>query len=228
MGGDAAARTAAVVSPATRTSSASAETRRERVAPAEPDELGVGRVDPRQRFVRAAVGDELRRAAKQLDELRRELGASGAPGDAPARRASEPARTGHEDAADEQPDREDAPAAREDRAVDGDARRRRRRAPTSGGPSAADVEVLQRVDVADHPPEQLAAAVALELCRRERLDALVEVARGRGRAPAARRRATRAARGSAPAAGRGRRSGRRRSSIVSERIGGCSAAREIR
>jgi hypothetical protein len=52
------------------------ETCHKRVAPTEPDELGVGCVDPRQRLVRAAVGDELGRTAKQLDELRRERGAS--------------------------------------------------------------------------------------------------------------------------------------------------------
>ena len=41
-------------------------------------------------------------------------------------------------------------------------------------PQAAHVQTLERVDVADHSREQVAAAVALELRRRERLDPLVE------------------------------------------------------
>ena len=39
---------------------------------------------------------------------------------------------------------------------------RRRAAPTSGGPTIAQVQVLQRVDVGDHAREQVAVAVALQ------------------------------------------------------------------
>ena len=48
---------------------------------------------------------------------------------------------------------------------------------------AAHVETLERVDVADHPAEQLAAPVALELAGRERLDALVEARAGPAQRP---------------------------------------------
>ena len=89
---------------------------------------------------------------------------------------------------------------------------RDRRARDERRPEPAQVEALERVDVADHAAEEVAAPVALELGRRERLDPLVEAARGSVRARARRGRATRAGRGSARAAGRARRSARRRSS----------------
>ena len=48
----------------------------ERVATPEAHELAIGRADPRERVLLAAVGDELRRAAQELDELGRQLAAS--------------------------------------------------------------------------------------------------------------------------------------------------------
>ena len=45
---------------------------------------------------------------------------------------------------------------------------------TSGGPEPSQIEALQRVDVTDHAGEQISASVALELRRREGLDALEE------------------------------------------------------
>ena len=58
-------------------------------------------------------------------------------------------------------------------------RPRRRRHPAGqernhGRKQAAEVEVLLGVDVGDHAREQVALAVAVELGRRERLDALVD------------------------------------------------------
>jgi hypothetical protein len=76
---------------------------------------------------------------------------------------------------------------------------RRRRTPfrpatRSPRDRAADIEVLQRVDVGHDSREEVAAAVALELCRRQRLEPLVGVHTDSDRAHATRRRATRAAR----------------------------------
>ena len=131
------------------------------------------RADALRGLLLAAVGDELGRAAQELDELRRQLGASSR---APQTgRAAEPAREPrHRDAAGEETGGEDE-------------RRRRagtpRSTPTQTAPvddgderraEPAEVEALQGVDVADHPVEQLAVPVALELRGRERLDALVE------------------------------------------------------
>ena len=79
----------------------------------------------------------------------------------------------HGDAGDEQPGGEDDRRRGQERGRDrdrdgaGDERDQRR-------PDAAEVEVLQRVDVGDDPREQVAAPVALELGGRERLDALVD------------------------------------------------------
>ena len=93
---------------------------------------------------------------------------------APARRAGERRREQrHADTGDDEPDGEDEPGGGEDQrgSRDGDDRddeRSGRRADT------AQVEPLQRVDVADHAAHEIAAAEPLELGRRERLDARVE------------------------------------------------------
>ena len=153
----------------------------ERVPAAEARELAVELADPRERRLLPAVDDELRRAAEELDELGGQLAARGglASSGCPREDRREP-RDG--DAGDEQPDSEDHRGDGQERGGDPDAggaddERDERR------PEPAHVEPLQRVDVADHAREQIAAAVALELRRRERLDPLVERARGSGRAP---------------------------------------------
>ena len=149
-----------------------AETRDERVATREARELAVQRADAPLDVVLAAVRDELGRPAQQLDELGVQL----------ARRRSPPSggRTGERsgqhrdrDPRDEQPEGEHDGGLREERRRDADGRgadgeRDERR------PEAAEVEALQRLDVPDHPLEQVAAPVALELRGRERLEARVE------------------------------------------------------
>ena len=66
------------------------EAAHERVAPREPDERAVGGAQARLRGARAAVGDELRRGAQDLDELGGQLAAGR--GLAPSAAAAEPAR----------------------------------------------------------------------------------------------------------------------------------------
>ena len=144
----------------------------EGVAPPEPHELGVGRADACDRVVLAAKGDELGGAAQELHQLGGQLPAGGglpAAGGAGQR----PGQKRHGDAADEQSGSEDDRGGRE--------HRRRRDDRSSGGDDgdqrradAARVEALEHVHVRHHAVEQLAAAVALELGRGERLDPLVE------------------------------------------------------
>ena len=150
-----------------------AEPRDEGVAARIPCELAIGRADGLEPVVLATVEHELGCAAEQLDEI--------AVSSPRATRVPPPGRTGerareqrHADAGDEQSDRED-----QRRQPEGSARPPRRRPlPTSdrGGrrPDAPQVEALQRVDVADHPADEIAAPEALELRGRERLDPLVE------------------------------------------------------
>ena len=222
----AAASTPTTVSPVTSTARPSREPGDERVAPGEARQLGVGRPDRGELLLLAPVDDELGGAAQQLDELRGQL---------PARRgltaprgAAEPRRERRQrDPGDEQPGREDRAGQRQDdrrgdhaRGRDDDRDERR--------PDPAEVEPLQRVDVADHAADEVAAPEVGELRRRERLDARVEARRGCGRARAARDRARRAGRGSARSGARSRRSGRATIVTVSASTGGCSAAREIR
>ena len=80
----------------------------ERVAPAEPHELGVGRADARDRVVLAAVDDELGGAAQELHQLGGQLPARGRL-PAAGRPAERPGEERHGDAADEQSGREDRP-----------------------------------------------------------------------------------------------------------------------
>ncbi len=119
-----------------------------------------------------AVDDELGSAPEELHELGRELAARGglASTGSPGERSGEQ-RDG--DPHDQQPRGEDHRGGRQER----------RGKPDRGGadderderrPEAADVKTLERVDVPDHASEQVTAAVALELGRRERLDPLVE------------------------------------------------------
>jgi hypothetical protein len=68
---------------------------------------------------------------------------------------------------------ENRPGGREDGSRDSDAHRSDREC-DEGRHQAAQIEALERVDVSDHPPEQLAAAIPLELRGRKGLDALEE------------------------------------------------------
>ena len=182
----------------------------------------------RERVLLAPVDDELRRAAQQLDELGGELAPARRPDDGRRRGSSATVSAGTSTPTSDQPDAQESPRRRAGTPPSTPDARRADRERDERRPEPAEVEALERVDVADHSAEELAAPVALELAGRERLDALVEARADPAQSPRARGRARRGARGSARAAARDRRSGRRRSSTVSERIGGCSAAREIR
>ena len=134
----------------------------------------------------------------------------------------------HPEPGDEQPGSEQAPAAGSidggDPDADGaDDERDERRA------EAAEVEALQRVDVADHPAEQIAAAETLELRRRERLDPRVE--RARGSAPSDAQGEVVRGEPIEVARQRPREAEEAHGTIVDRRArgsAGCSAAREIR
>ncbi len=122
----------------------------------------------------AAVDDELGGAAQELDQLGRQLPARR--GLATTRGAAEPRSERRDgDAADEEAGREKrSRQGQDDRGGDdaggADGERDERR------PDPAQVEPLQRIDVADHAADEVAAPEVVELRRCERLDARVETA----------------------------------------------------
>ncbi len=113
-----------------------------------------------QRLVLAPVHDELGRAAKELDELGVQV-ALRAGRRRPAARAEPPGDRRHADPADEQSRGEDRRGDRQDRGSDADRDRAGRDGDERRG-EAAQVEALERVDVADHPADEIAPPVGLE------------------------------------------------------------------
>ncbi len=117
------------------------QARDEPVATGEADELAVGGPDALQGLVLAAVCDELGRSAQQLDELCRQLPASG--GLSPAGPSHEPCREKrHRDTAESEADREHERRGRQeergrDDARDGDDEAGDRRARARGGRAPA-------------------------------------------------------------------------------------------
>ena len=135
----------------------------ERVAAREPHEGAVGRAQAFERRLVRAARDELRRRVEDLDEL----GGQRAAGGRPALRgaAGERGAGGRDDrAADEQPGREDE-TGRGEGDGRGGRRHRAREQRHERRPDAAEVEVLERVDVGDHARQEVSAPVALELRR---------------------------------------------------------------
>ena len=144
----------------------------ESVAATEAHELAVRRADAREGVLLPAVGDELRRAAQELDELggqlpaRRRLARADVPSEASGEQRNR-------DPAERESEREHDRGRRQDeRRCDhtrdrDDERDDRRHEP-------AEVQPLERVDVADHAAHEIAAPESVELRGRERLDALVD------------------------------------------------------
>ena len=143
-----------------------------RVAAAEAGELAAPCPDAGEGVLLAPVDDELRRASQQLDELGGELRPGGSLTTAGGAGQDDRQRR-NERAHEQQPDGKNRGGGGQERGCHSHAprpdreRHERRREPT-------DVQPLERVDVADHPAQELAAPVALELGGSERLDPLVE------------------------------------------------------
>ena len=198
---------------------------RERVSPREPDELAIGLAHAAQRLFLAPVHDELGSAAQELDELRVEVSLH-AGSSSSGRTREQPGDRRHCDSCDEQPRDEDRPGDRQDRGSDADRDRAGRDGDERRG-EAAQVQALERVDVADHPADEIASPVGLEPRRRERLDALVEADAQAGEDAEGE-----VVRGQAfEVAGQRPREGEEANGHdrpVRERIAGPSAAREIR
>jgi hypothetical protein len=139
----------------------------------EAHECAIGLPEPRKLPGLATVDGKLGGAADGLNELSRQFAAGRC--FEPSGPATERAGCGGDcNSADEQAGGEDYRRGGKKRGRDGD----RDRAGDEGDERRADaaqVEVLERVDVGDHPREEVSAAVALELDRRKRLDALVHV-----------------------------------------------------
>ncbi len=148
------------------------ETGGQRVAPAEPRELAVGRANGVELLRLLAVHDQLRCAAQKLHELRGELAACC--GLTATRRAPEERGDG----------RNGDPAGKESHHEyrSGDGKEDRGRDDTRHGDDESDqgrsdssqIEALKRVHVADHSADQVTAPESLELRRGEGLDSRVE------------------------------------------------------
>ncbi len=158
--------------PATRIETSVCKTRDERIAATEPHELAIRLAYPCEGVLLATERDELGRAPEQLDELGRELAAG-----LRLPTAGDPREARGEnwdgDARKREPDREHDRRRRKEECGRDDAGDRDDES-HEDGPDAAQVEPLERVDVADHAADEVAAAKRLELRGRERLDALVE------------------------------------------------------
>ena len=184
-----------------------AETGNKGVPTTEPHELCIGRSDPGDSIVLSAVGDELRCAPKELDELGSELSARrGLP--AP-HESTEPRRDeGDGGSSEHQTDCEDGRGGRKD-----ESRRQHARCGDDerdhGRCQAAEVQPLESVDVTDHPADEIAAPKCIS-----RQGPAVRCARMRspGSAPVhgVPDRAMRAARGTSQGVARARGSGRGR------------------
>ncbi len=144
----------------------------ESVAPAEARELAAPGAHTRERLVLTPERNELGATSQNLDELggERRAGRSlAAPGGASQRSR----HRRHEQPTDEEADREDCRRLGEQRGRDADARGRSSEC-DERRPEPAEIQALERVHVTDHAGEEVTSPVALELCRRERLDPLEE------------------------------------------------------
>ena len=137
----------------------------------DPRELDVRLRDLRQQRVLLAVDRDLRCRAQGVCELgghrssRVRLTGARSPGEDARDR-------GHDGPPEGEPDGEHDRRRREHARRDG-YRDHSGRGRDERGPDAAQVEVLERVDVGDHAREEISVTVALQLHWRERLDALV-------------------------------------------------------
>ena len=144
----------------------------QRVAATEAHELRIRLPDASGCVFLAAVDDELGGATEELHELGGEL-ATGLRLPL-ARGAGEHAGDhGNRDPPEQQSERED-PGSRRKNDGRGDDAGRPGEECDERRPDSAEVEALQGVDVSDHPGEEVAPPVALQLGRREWLDACVE------------------------------------------------------
>ena len=162
------ASTPATVDPATATASPSTRPVARAPARASRRELAVEDRDALERGLIGAQHDELGRAAQQLDQLDRELGAgarlAGARAPPGVRR-----HDGHDDAPGQQAARQHEGGERQVGGADGD-RDGAGEQRDEGRRQATQKEVLQGVDVAHHAGEQVAPAVAFETSRHERFE----------------------------------------------------------
>ena len=140
------------------------------------------RARARARSPLAAVDDELRRAAQQLDELGRQLGRARRPAALGRPRRSRPRRAGTATPPTRSPPASTSAAAGRNAAVT-PTQTAPATSATSGGPKPAQVEVLQRVDVGDQARRAGRRADSPRArAGRQRLDPLVDARRGRARA----------------------------------------------
>ncbi len=143
----------------------------ERRMPGASDEPGIGVAKPADPLLHASIDGDLLGAAHRLDELGGELTAcSGLDGPGPPLERNGGGRHGdsrHKEAGCERDRR-----GREDRGgdPDGDRAGHKRDEPRA---DAAQVKVLERVDVGDEPREQVTLPMVAELRGRERLDGVV-------------------------------------------------------
>ncbi len=144
----------------------------ERVAACELHERAVGGVDAGEPGLLRAERDDFGRAAEQLHQLGREL-TSGAGLAAAAPAAHQARQRRHAEAAGEQPggEHESGGGSHRRRGADRDRAGQQR---DKRRPEAAQVQILDRIHVRDHPCDQVALAVGVELGGRQRFDPLEE------------------------------------------------------
>src|SRR6476659_5922234 len=152
----------------------------ERSAPSMANEPVVGDPQPIETVVLAPESDELRAPRNGFDELRRELAPCGCRPAAPPRQSRRAVR--NDQSARQQAQTQAQASGRKERCSDrdGDGSREDR---DERRPDASEVEILERVDVSDEPRQQVSTPLALELCRRERLDPVIDVAANAGQEP---------------------------------------------
>ena len=128
--------------------------------------------DSREPSPLRSEGDSLGPAVEQLDELCRELAAR--PGLTPTRPGAErAAQRGHDERPDQQTDGEHNARGRA-KSVSDPNRKGASEERYQGRAEAAQIEVLERVYIADHAREQVALAVVIELGGGEWFDSFEE------------------------------------------------------
>ncbi len=139
-------------------------------------EHAVGRGDSRETLILAAVHRQLRCATDCLDELCRQLAACPRlePCGPPAEKSGD---RGNSDPTEDQAGGQHDRGGRQEKSRHDDSDRAGARR-DEHRPGAAQMEVLEGVDVGDEPRDEVAAAVAPELRRRKRLDTFVHVNTG--------------------------------------------------
>ena len=146
--------------------------RRERVSTPEADECTICLAHARQRVVLAAVDDELGSSAENLDELRAQVSLGSCP-TIPSQAPEAPRNRRYRDSRDEQSRHEYRRRDRKDRGRHSGRHGSGRDRDERRG-EAAQIQALERINVADHPADEIALPVRLESCWCERLDPLVE------------------------------------------------------